>query len=92
MDNSEPIEKSNPNLPPTPWETEIRRRWARFRGLIAESEHDLARAEAHDDRVALEASVRTLKRAALSVWVDARRAGIALPGTPEGQPSALTEG
>lgn len=92
MDNAESIDKVNATRPPTPWEIETRRRWARLSALIAETEHDLSQTTNLDNRRANEASVRTLKRAALSVWVDARRIGIALSGAPSNQSSALVEG
>jgi hypothetical protein len=92
MDSAEQIEKISANRPPTPWETETRRRWARISSLIAETEYDLSRSSSFDDKKALEVSIRNLKRAALSVWVDARRAGVSLPGAPSDQSSALVEG
>ena len=90
--NAEPIDKVSATRPPTPWETETGRRWARLSALIAETEQDLSRTTGFDDRRELESSLRTLKRAALSVWVDARRVGIALPGAPSDRSSALVEG
>ncbi len=92
MDNAESIDKVSATRPPTPWETETRRRWARLSVLIAETEHELAQTTGFDARQDLETSVRTLKRASLSVWVDARRSGITLPGMPSKQSSALVEG
>ena len=92
MDSAESIDKVNATRPPTPWETETRRRWARLSALIAETENDLSQTISFGNRRALEASLHTLKRAALSVWVDARRIGIALSGAPSNQSSALVEG
>lgn len=92
MDNAESIDKVSATRPATPWETETRRRWTRLSAMIAETEYDLSRATSMDNRRTLEASLRTLKRAALSVWVDARRIGIALSGVPSDQSSALVEG
>ncbi len=92
MDNAQSIDKVSATRPPTPWEIETRRRWARLSALIAETEHDLAQTTGFDNRRELETSLRTLKRAALSVWVDGKRVGIALPGTPSDQSSALVEG
>jgi hypothetical protein len=90
---------SNPNTPKvndaeprlSPWQVETRRRWLRLRGLIAETEYDLTRIDSHDERLALEASLRLLKRSALSVWVDARRAEVELTGAPSDNPNALVE-
>ena len=92
MDNAESIDKVSATRPPTPWETETRRRWARLSALVAETEYDLSRTTSSDNRRALESSLRTLKRASLSVWVDARRIGITLPGAPSDQSRALIEG
>jgi hypothetical protein len=96
MDNAESIEKVNATRPPTPWETETRRRWARLSALIAETEQTLSATVSFDNRRALEASLHTLKRAALSVWIDARRIGAELPGALSDQSSnqsgALVEG
>ncbi len=92
MDNADSIDKVSATRPPTPWETETRRRWARLSALIAETEQNLAQAEGFDDRRELETSLRTLKRASLSVWVDAKRLGITLPGSLSDQSSALVEG
>lgn len=76
----------------SPWQIETRRRWIRLGVLIAETEYDLSQTSGFDDRKALEASLRQLRRASLSVWVDARRAGVALDEAPDRQPSAITEG
>jgi len=76
----------------SPWQMETRRRWDRLRSLIAETEYDLSQTSSFDDRNDLEASLRSLKRASLSVWVDARRVEIALSGAPSDQSRALVEG
>jgi hypothetical protein len=75
----------------SPWQIETRRRWIRLGVLIAETEYDLSQTSGFDDRKALEASLRQLRRASLSVWVDARRAGVALPSESADRPGALVE-
>ncbi len=92
IDNSESIDRVSATRPRTPWEIETQRRWARISALIAETEHDLSQTTGSDNRRENENALRTLKRAALSVWVDARRIGLPLPGAPSDQSRALVEG
>lgn len=61
-----------------PWHEVIRRRWTRLQRLIVEEEYDLVWASSTAQRIQIEAMLRTLKRAALSVWLDARRENLEL--------------
>ncbi len=73
--------QSAPNQSPAgnrAWRATTLRRWTHLQQAIALQERRLARSPSEEDREAIRYWLRALKRAALSVWLDAKAEGLQL--------------